>query len=94
MAASFAWALVPLVSLGLLTPVAMGYAALRMRSRVLWAATAGYSIAMITAFTLSAAAPLRTGSHAAVGELLTACFVLSWLGGTVHSLLIRRRVFG
>ena len=94
MAASIAWALIPLVSLGLLTPVAMGYAAFRAKSRLLWVATAGYSVAMITAFTLSAAAPLRTGSHAAVGELLTACLVLSWLGGTVHSLLIRRRVFG
>ena len=93
-AASIAWALVPLVSLGLLTPVAMGYAAFRAKSRLLWVATAGYSLAMITAFTLSAAAPLRTGSHAAVGELLTACLVSSWLGGTVHSFLIRRRVFG
>jgi len=93
-AASIAWALVPLVSLGLLTPIAMGYAAFRTRSRLLWIASTGYWLAMITAFTLSAASPLRTGSHAAVGELLTACLVSSWLGGTVHSFLIRRRVFG
>jgi hypothetical protein len=93
-AASVAWALVPLASLGLLTPVAMGYAAYRLRSRGLWAATAGYALAVAVAFTLSAAAPLRTGGHAAVGDLLTACLAASWLGGTVHGFLIRRRVFG
>jgi hypothetical protein len=92
-ASSIAWALVPLVSLGLLTPVAMGYAAYRVRSRALWAATAGYSVAMAMAFGLSAAAPLRTGSHAAVGDALTICLAVSWLGGTAHSFLIRRRVF-
>ena len=93
-ASSLAWALVPLVSLGLLTPVAMGYAAYRSRSRGLWIATAVYTLAVVAAFTVSAAAPLRTGSHAAVGDLLTACLAASWLGGTLHSLLIRRRVFG
>jgi hypothetical protein len=72
----------------------MGYAAYRLRSRGLWVATAAYSLAVVAAFTLSAAAPLRTGSHAAIGELLTACLTASWLGGTLHSFLIRRRVFG
>jgi hypothetical protein len=93
-ASSAAWALVPLVSLGLLTPIAMGYAAYRLRSRVLWAVTAGYTAAMAAAFVLSAAAPSRSGSHSLVGDLLTACLIASWLGGTVHSFLIRRRVFG
>jgi hypothetical protein len=92
-AASIAWALVPLVSLGLLTPVAMGYAAYRLRSRSLAVATALYSGAVAAAFTVSAAAPLRTGAHAAVGDLLTGCLTASWLGGTVHAFLIRRRVF-
>jgi hypothetical protein len=91
--ASIAWALVPLVSLGLLTPVAMGYAARRVRSRGLWIATAVYSAAVVAAFAVSAAVPLRTGAHAEVGYLLTGCFAASWLGGTVHGLLVRRRVF-
>jgi hypothetical protein len=93
-ASSLAWALVPLVSLGLLTPASMAYAAYRLRSRALGAATAGYTIAVGAAFALSAATPLRTGAHAAIGDLLTVCLATSWLGGTVHSFLIRRRVFG
>ncbi len=92
-AVSIAWALVPLVSIGLLTPVSIGYAAYRLRSRALAVATACYVVAVAALFVLSAASPLRTGSHAPVGELLTACLVASCFGGTVHSLLIRRRVF-
>ena len=92
-ATSIAWALVPLLSLGLLTPVALGYAAHRLRSRTLAVATMLYSVAVVAAFTVSAAAPLRTGSHSAVGDLLTGCLTASWLGGTLHAFLIRRRVF-
>lgn len=93
-AASVAWALLPLVSVGLLTPVAMGYAAYRLRSRVLSIATVCYTIAVGAAFALSATSPVRTGTHAAAGALLLACLGASWLGGTVHSFLIRRWVFG
>lgn len=93
-AASVAWALLPFVSIGLLTPVGMAYAAYRLRSRMLSIATACYTIAVGAAFAVSAASPVRTGTHAAAGELLLACLGASWLGGTVHSFLIRRRVFG
>lgn len=93
-AASFAWALLPLVSIGLLTPIGIGYAAYRLRSRVLVIATICYTVLVAAAFAVSAASPVRTGTHAAAGELLLACLGASWLGGTVHSFLIRRRVFG
>ena len=93
-AASFAWALLPLVSIGLLTPVGIGYAAYRLRSRVLVIATICYTVFVGAAFAVSAASPVRTGTHAAAGELLLACLGASWLGGTVHSFLIRRRVYG
>lgn len=92
-AASVAWASLPLVSIGLLTPVGMGYAAYRLRSRTILVATACYTLAVGAAFALSAAAPMRTGTHAASGELLAACVGVSWLGGTAHSFAIRRRVF-
>jgi hypothetical protein len=82
------------VSLGLLTPVGIGYAAYRLRSRVLYIATACYTIAVAAAFAVSAVSPVRTGKHAVVGELLLACLGASWVGGTVHGFLIRRRVFG
>jgi hypothetical protein len=94
-AGSIAWALVPLASLGLLTPISMGYAAYRLRSRPLAYATASYTIAVTAAFAVSAAVPRGGGAtHSAVSDLLTACLATSWLGGTIHSLLIRRRVFG
>lgn len=92
-AASTAWALLPLVSIGLLAPVGIGYAAYRMRSRLLFAATVCYTLAVAAACAVSAAAPVRTGAHAASGELLAACLTVPWLGGTVHSFVIRRRVF-
>jgi hypothetical protein len=92
-AASVAWAVVPLVSLGLLTPASMAYAAYRLRSGALAAATALYAVAVVAAFAVSAAAP-RGGAHSSVSDLLTVCFAASWLGGTVHAFLIRRRVFG
>jgi hypothetical protein len=53
-----------------------------------------YLVAVSAAFTVSAAAPLRTGAHAAIGDLLTGCLAASWLGGTAHAFVIRRRVFG
>lgn len=93
-AASVGWALLPLVSIGLLTPVGMAYAAYRLRSRVLYIATACYTLAVGLAFAVSAASPVRTGTHAAAGELLLGCLGASWVGGTVHSFLIRRRLFG
>lgn len=92
-AASVLWTLVPLVSLGLLTPAAMAYAAFRLRSRTLGAATVLYAVAVVAAFTVSATAP-QGGAHSGVSDLLTACFAASWLGGTVHAFMIRRRVFG
>lgn len=90
---SIAWALVPFVSLGLLTPVAIGYAAYRLRSRSLAFGTACYSVAVVAAFAVSAVVPVRTGSHSVIGDLLTTCLAAAWLGGTVHGFLIRRRVF-
>jgi hypothetical protein len=38
------WALLPLLSLGLLAPVPFAVAAVRLRQRRLWVATAGYAI--------------------------------------------------
>lgn len=92
--ASYAWAAVPFASLGLLTPIAMGYAAYRQRSRALAAVTAWYLLAISIAFVVSAAASGGTQPQSAVGDLLTICLAASWIGGTAHALLIRRQVFG
>ena len=91
---SFAWAFVPLISFGLLTPVVFGYAAVRTRSRLYAAATLGYALAVVLAFALSATHP-QTGSAAHGSDgLLTFALALSWLGGTGHALSARPRVFG
>jgi hypothetical protein len=94
-AVSLAWAVVPLVSMGLLTPVSLGYAAYRLRSRKLAAATAWYTVAVSIAFAISATHPSASEARtsATSGGVLTACLAASWVGGTVHSFLIRRRVF-
>lgn len=93
-AASVGWALVPLVSLGLLTPVAIGYAAYRLRSRNLAAATACYAVATVAALAVSAALPVHARPQSVVGGLMTTCLAAAWLGGTAHSFMLRRRVFG
>ena len=92
--ASYAWAAVPFASLGLLTPIAMGYAAYRQRSRALAAVASGYLLAVSIAFIVSAASSGGTQPQSAIGDLLTVCLAASWIGGTVHALLIRRQVFG
>ena len=92
-AASVAWALVPLVSLGLLTPVSIGYAAYRLRSRGLAIATACYTVAVVAVFAVSDAVPVHTRAHSIIGDLLTMCLAASWLGGTAHSFILRRKVF-
>ena len=94
-AVSLMWAAVPLVSMGLLTPVSLGYAAYRLRSRRLAAATACYTVAVSIAFAISATHPSASDARtsAASGGVLTACLAASWAGGTIHSFLIRRRVF-
>jgi hypothetical protein len=92
--ASYAWAAIPFASLGLLTPVAMGYAAYRQRSRALGAVAAWYLFAVTIAFAISATATDGSRTQSGVGDLLTICLAASWIGGTVHALLIRRQVFG
>ena len=92
-ASSVAWALVPLVSLGLLTPVAIGYAAYRLRSRGLAIGTACYTLAVVGAVTVSAVMPVHGRSQSVVGDLLTMGLAASWLGGTAHCFMLRRRVF-
>lgn len=88
-AASYFWALSPLYTLGYGTPITIGFAAARTRSTGLWAATIPY-LALVT--TMLATADSKDGSTADSVFVIT--WVLSWLGGTLHALAIRRRLFG
>ncbi|AWS42759.1 helix-hairpin-helix domain-containing protein [Streptosporangium sp. 'caverna'] len=87
-ALSFLWALLPLVSLGVLSPLVFGYAAGRKRSWPLWLATAVYTALVVTLFSTSDSAP---GSAGDVAFLLS--FIGCMLVGTAHALAIRRSVF-
>jgi hypothetical protein len=91
--ASLVWALVPFVSFGLLTPVVFGYAALRLRSRILALTTLGYTVAVVLSFALSAARPHAATPSDASGALLTLALAAAWIGGTVHAISLRVRVF-
>lgn len=90
---SLVWALVPFVSFGLLTPVVFGYAAYRLRSRMLAIAALGYTLAVVLSFALSAARPPAGTPGDTSGTLLTFALAVTWIGGTVHGLSLRTKVF-
>jgi hypothetical protein len=90
---SVVWALIPFATFGLLTPVTFGYAAYRLRSRALVLTAIGYTFAVLASFVLSAARPHAATPSDAAGALLTIALAGTWLGGTLHAVSIRTRVF-
>jgi hypothetical protein len=82
------WALIPLLSLGLLAPVPFAHAAVRLRQRWLWGVTAAYAIGSLL-WIVSVSIP--------EGSLADTMFGISALAlivaGTPHAFLLRRRVF-
>ena len=90
---SLVWALIPLATFGLLTPVTFGYAAYRLRSRGLALTALAYTIAVVVSFALSAMRPHSVSPADTTGALLTVCLAGTWIGGTLHALSLRTRVF-
>ena len=90
---SFLWALIPLATFGLLTPVTFGYAAYRLRSRGLALTALVYTLAVVGSFVLSAIHPHASTPADTTGALLTVCLAGTWIGGTLHALSLRTRVF-
>jgi hypothetical protein len=76
------WFLVPLLSLGLLTPAAIFYAGLRMRSRATMISAAVYALFEVLYVVHPESAHLF-----AVALYMSLC----WLGGTVHAALLSER---
>ena len=91
---SLLWALIPLATFGLLTPVTFGYAAYRLRSRGLALTALAYTVAVVVSFALSAMRPHSVTPADTTGALLTVCLAGTWIGGTLHALSLRTRVFG
>ena len=90
---SVLWALIPLATFGLLSPVTFGYAAYRLRSRALALTALVYTLAVVLSFILSAIRPHAATPSDAAGALLTVCLAGTWIGGTLHALSLRTRVF-
>jgi hypothetical protein len=90
---SFLWALIPLATFGLLSPVTFGYAAYRLRSRGLALTALVYTLAVVVSFVLSAIRPHAVSPADTTGALLTICLAGTWIGGTLHALSLRTRVF-
>jgi hypothetical protein len=87
-ALSVGWALVPMFTLGMATPLIFIHAAVRLRRIWLWIAAAAYLILFVTAFATA------ESSEGSAGDIVFgAGLALSWLGGTAHAFAIRSRVF-
>ncbi len=88
---SVPWALVPLVSLGILAPVTIGHAAVRLRSRAVAVSAGVYAVCVVVLFVGANA----FGPHPpdAVNGVIGVGVSVAWLGGTVQAFALRRRVF-
>ncbi|GLZ12664.1 hypothetical protein Acsp04_28990 [Actinomadura sp. NBRC 104425] len=85
---SIAWALSPVLTLGIVSPFIFAFAAARLRSRLLWLATGIYFVAWTVMF-ITAGLPDSGPGDAAFSIAL----MIVWMGATVHAFAIRDRVF-
>jgi NhaP-type Na+/H+ or K+/H+ antiporter len=76
------WALIPVLSFGILTPVPFAYAARRLRDRRLWLITSTYTAVWLLALTALVTA----------GEGVSVAVILA-LVASIHAFSLRRRVF-
>jgi hypothetical protein len=82
------WALIPLLSLGVLAPAPFAHAAVRLRQRRMWIVTAVYVIVTL-ASVLATSAP-----EGSLGDELSGAITVALMGaGTTHAFLLRGRVF-
>ncbi|WP_174564939.1 helix-hairpin-helix domain-containing protein [Actinomadura chibensis] len=83
----YAWALSPTITLGLATPVTMGYAALRTRSAWVWATVVFYFV-LVASMLL----PVDETSFMADGGFILA-LLLSGPAATIQAFALKARVF-
>lgn len=88
--ATIVWALIPLLTLGLLAFVPFAHAAAKLRNQRLWLVAAVYGVVTVGLF-----GPLADASN--TSDLGAALFTTAWfaliVGSTMHALVLRRRVF-
>jgi DNA uptake protein ComE-like DNA-binding protein len=87
-AASWIWAFVPLVSLGIANAAVFLYAAIRKRTWAWWITAVGYIALCAAMFSLT------DSPDGSTEDAWFSAFVLTnWIVGTGHALGVRRRVF-
>lgn len=86
---SYLWALSPLLTLGLITPLTIGYAAVRMKSAWVWASLVPY-FALVTFMLVPVEGEYTTTTQDA---LFIMALLLAGPAATIHALAIRHRVF-
>ncbi|MFC6079719.1 ComEA family DNA-binding protein [Sphaerisporangium aureirubrum] len=89
--ASVLWALAPLFTCGVASPFTMAYAAARIRSTWLAVSALIYALGLLT-FLIGVVAD-SPGPDDSVELLAVLGSMVTWLGGTLQSLIVRRRVF-
>lgn len=83
---SYVWSFIPLLSIGLLSPLPIIHAAFKLRTWTLWVAGALYTVALVTVF---AADPDSAELPGWAGAILFGLIIVP----TAHALTLRRRVF-
>jgi Helix-hairpin-helix motif len=85
---SLLWALVPFVSLGLLTPITIGYAAFRIRSVAVALTAVPYTIGIVTVMVGTDA--YGDNPPAVIDALMTVSILAAWFAGTAQAFALRR----
>ena len=88
-AGSVAWALAPLFTFGWAAPATIGWAAHRLRSRVLTVCASVYTVALVAGFVLVGSSSTDGGAQVTAGFCLTMAVAC---GATIQSFLIRDQV--
>lgn len=88
---TYLWALLPLLTFGLATPITIGLAAARLRSKPAMISAAlylgGWAVVFQGAYTYAAKPP------PVIDAIMTVSWLMTWFGGTTHAFILRRRLF-
>jgi hypothetical protein len=88
--ATMLWALIPVLSFGLLAFLPSAHAAVKLSNRRMWLPPAAYAVVEVVVL-----GPLGAASN--TGDLGASLFTVAWFGlvlvATVHAFALRRRVF-
>ncbi|MGW0588483.1 protein kinase domain-containing protein [Streptosporangium sp. NPDC002607] len=92
---SVVWALVPLGTAGFATPLIIGHAAVRLKSRIAGFATGIYSILLLAFVIISGIYSDNdpTTKEPEVDVIVGVFILVNWLGATVHAFILRSSVF-